>query len=188
MDRSAQQFADRYALMSEVELVGLAQQYDSLTDAAKAALRAEFAKRGLEPPILNEPTEFEAHRLVTVRRYRDLPEAIVGQSLLRAAGVEAWLQDENMVRIDWMYSNAVGGIRLQVDAEEKEAAIEILKSAPPSIPYKEGFEYVQPQCSRCGSAQLELLAMANIWLCVACGARGIIVEDDDEEGSTGPNG
>ncbi len=187
MDRTAQQFSDRYASMSEVELMDLAQQYDSLTSTAKTALRAEFVKRGLEPPIVNEPAEFDARRLVTVRRYRDLPEAIVAQSLLRAAGVEAWVQDENLVRINWMYSNAVGGIRLQVDADEKEAAIEILKSAPPNIPFTEGVEYVQPLCSRCGSAQLELLAMTNIWLCAACGARGMLVEDDDEEESTGPS-
>ena len=47
-------FAERYRAMSETELMNLARAYDDLVDAAQAALRAEFARRGLEPPLVEE--------------------------------------------------------------------------------------------------------------------------------------
>jgi hypothetical protein len=65
--------ATSYSQMGEVELMELAQAYDSLTDTAQAALRAEFARRKLEPPVIEDPEEAEEPRhLVTLRRYRDL--------------------------------------------------------------------------------------------------------------------
>jgi len=71
-------------------------------------------------------------------------------------------------------------MRLQVEVQNKAAAIEVLNETPPSIPFSDGVEYLQPQCSRCGSADLELRPMTNIWVCGACGACGMIVEDDDD--------
>lgn len=52
--------------------------------------------------------------LTTIRRFRDLSEAIVARSLLESGGIEAYLCDENLVRLDWQISNFIGGIRLQV--------------------------------------------------------------------------
>ena len=66
-----EEFAKRYAEMSEVELMELAQDYDSLTEVAKAALRAEFARRNLEPPLVEDAEEAEqplGRELVTLRR------------------------------------------------------------------------------------------------------------------------
>lgn len=183
MEGTAEQFAARYASMSKLELMDLAQQYNTLVEPAQAALRAEFTKRQLEPPIVNEPVDFDMRGLVTVERFRDLPEAIVARSRLEAEGIEAWVQDENLVRIDWGYSNAIGGMRLQVNAHDGPAAIEVLKQKPTNIPFADGLEYIQPQCSKCGSSDLELLPMmTNIWVCGACGARGTIVEENEDEG------
>jgi hypothetical protein len=41
---------------------------------------------------------------------KDLAEAYVGRSLLESAGIPAWIADENLVRMDWFYSNLVGGM------------------------------------------------------------------------------
>jgi hypothetical protein len=109
--------------MSEVELLELAQDYDALTDSAKTALRAEFARRNLEPPLVEdriESGEPAARSLMTVRRYRDLSEALVARSLLESAGISAWIRDENVARMEWQYSNLLGGIRLQVEASDAE--------------------------------------------------------------------
>lgn len=202
---SSQEFAARYASMSEVELMDIAQEYDSLTDAAQAALRAEFAKRKMEPPRVREPVEFDLRSLVTVRRYRDLSEAIVARSLLEAEGIEAWIQDENLVRLDWAYSNLVGGIRLQVDAQDEQVAREVLaRPVPPTIAFEEGAEFEQPKCPRCGSLEVTFLgsdrraALASVtllsvplplgresWQCETCGAHW---EETDEEGSSGEAG
>jgi len=141
MHPTREEFTAHYGAISELELLDLAQQYDSLTESAQSALRAEFAKRGLAPPIISEPAEFDARNLVTLRRYRDLPEAMVARSLLMADGIEAWIQDENLIRIDWGYSNAIGGIRLQVDARDEATVEAILTELPVSIPLIDETEY-----------------------------------------------
>jgi hypothetical protein len=44
---------------------------------------------------------------------------------LEAAGIQAYLVDDNMIRMDWFISNLLGGIKLKVRAEDAEAAVEI---------------------------------------------------------------
>jgi hypothetical protein len=194
MTPSPEDLAAQYARMSETELMELARSYDGLLEIAQAALRAEFARRGLEPPLVEEPEEWEFRRLVTVRRYRDLAEAYLGRSLLESAGIPAWIADENLVRMDWFYSNLVGGMRLQVAEGEEAAAREILEEgAPGTITYGEAEVYVQPTCPKCGSAEItlgsgtergrSLVALYVLaipvppreatWLCEACGARWV---------------
>src|ERR1700722_18025641 len=96
----AESLAMRYAGMNELELIELARSYDSLTEIAQVILRTEFAQRGLDPPVLYEEDKVDRRDLVTVRRYRDVSEAIVARSLLQSAGLYAFLCDENLVRLD----------------------------------------------------------------------------------------
>jgi hypothetical protein len=184
--------AAQYAQMSETELMELARSYNGLLEVAQAALRAEFAKRGIEPPVVEEPAEWELRQVVTVRRYRDLAEAYAGRSLLESAGIAAWIADEHLVRMDWFYSNMVGGMRLQVDERDEVAARQILEEgAPDTIAYGEEEVFVQPTCPKCGSAEitlgsgtergralvaLYLLAIPlppreSAWHCETCGAQ-----------------
>lgn len=86
--------------------------------------------------------------LTTIKRYRDLSEAIVARSLLESAGITANLCDENLVRLEWQISNVIGGIRLQVPSVDADVATGILNSpVPDSIDYggKDG-PYSQPRC------------------------------------------
>jgi hypothetical protein len=131
MTPGPEDLAAQYALMSETELLEFARSYDGLMEVAQVALRAEFARRGLEPPLVEVPDELEFRPIVTVRRYRDLMEAFLGRSLLESAGIQSWIADENLVRMDWFYSNMVGGMRLQVDEHDETAAREILEAATP---------------------------------------------------------
>ena len=193
-------FAAQYALMSEIELMELARSYDGLLEIAQTALRAEFARRGLEAPLVEEPEELQFRPLVTVRQYRDLTEALVGRSLLESAGMTAWIADEHLVRMNWFYSNLVGGVRLQVAEEDEAAARELLEeAAPPPIPYGGEEVYVQPTCPKCGSAEVTLgdgteqgrsfVALYTLsvpvppreaaWHCEACGARWEGEEDGE---------
>ena len=89
MTLGPENFAAQYAQMSETELLELAQSYDGMLEIAQEALRAEFARRGLEPPLVEEPDELEFRRIVTVRRYRDLMDAFLGRSLLESAGIQS---------------------------------------------------------------------------------------------------
>jgi hypothetical protein len=192
MTPTPEDLAAQYARMSETELMELARSYDGLLEFAQAALRAEFARRGLEPPLVEESEEPEFRRLVTVLRYRDLTEAIVGRSLLESADIPAWIADEHLVRMNWFLSNMVGGMRLQVDERDEAAAREILEAEiPRTIPYGPEEAYVQPACPKCGSAEVTLgdgtetgrslvaLYVVSIpvppreatWHCEACGAQ-----------------
>jgi hypothetical protein len=194
-------FAARYAQLSEPELLTLARDYDSLLDPAQAALRAEFAQRGLEPPLLDEEAVAIDKTLVTIRQYRDLSEAIVARSMLEAAGMEVFLQDENLVRLDWQVSNFIGGIRLKVPADAIAEATELLDQPIPAsdeIPGQPDFE--QPTCPNCHStdvtftgsdrraAMLSTFTLgiplplgAESWLCNACGTRW---QDTSEDGTS----
>lgn len=147
-------FAERYRVMSETELMDLARGYDDLVDGAQAALRAEFARRGLEPPVIEEeqPIADDEARPVTVGQYRDLPEGLVARAVLEEAGIQCFLTDENTVSINWGLSNAVGGIKLQVAPEDEAAARELLSEpAPEQFATDSGEEFVQPVCPKCGS-------------------------------------
>lgn len=203
MTPSPEDLAAQYAQMSEMELMELARSYDGLLEIAQAALRAEFARRGLEPPLVEEEKEWEFRRLVTVRRYRDLTEAYVGRSLLESAAIPVWIADENLVRMDWFYSNLVGGLRLQVDESDEAVAREILEQGvPETITYGPEETYIQPTCPKCGSADITLgggtergrslvaLSLLSIpvppckaaWHCEACGAKWVDAENDQPLG------
>jgi hypothetical protein len=53
-------------------------------------------------------------QLVTVASFRDLHEALLAKGSLDSAGITCFLANENIVRLDWLYANAVGGIKLRV--------------------------------------------------------------------------
>jgi hypothetical protein len=52
MNLNPEEFASLYARLGESELVELARSYDNLLEPAQAALRQEFRRRGLEPPMI----------------------------------------------------------------------------------------------------------------------------------------
>jgi hypothetical protein len=204
MTPTPEDLAAQYQQMSETELMELAHSYDGLLEVAQAALRAEFARRRLEPPIVEEPDEWELRRVVTVQSYRDLAEAYAGRALLESSGISAWIADENLVRMDWFYSNLVGGMRLQVDESDEAAAREILEhTLPPVIPYDADELYVQPKCPKRGSAEVtlgggtesgrSLVALYVLaipipprqptWHCDSCGAEW--VDDGKQAGAAG---
>ena len=123
---------ETYRSASDGELLDLALTYDSLTDVAQNALRAEFARRGLEPPVIPDPApEADLLPVVTVQQYRDLTEAQLAMGVLESAGIPCYLRDENTVRTQWFWSNLIGGIRLQVREEDRAAAEALLNQPIP---------------------------------------------------------
>ncbi|MGA7566527.1 MAG: DUF2007 domain-containing protein [Terriglobales bacterium] len=143
-----------YSAMSDEELNQIAESGDELSDAAQEALLAEGAKRGLKLEIVPPPGEkvFEYNETVTLRQFRDLPEALLAKGSLESAGIQVYLVDDNMIRMDWFISNLLGGIKLKVRAEDADAANEILNQPIPEMLDVEGVgDFEQPNCPRCQS-------------------------------------
>ena len=148
-----------YSKMSDGELEKIASESDELTDFARQALQAEMDKRGLstvdsttdDEDISDEPA---LANLVMVRRFRDLHEAARVKGMLDSAGIESYLTDDNMVRMNWFISNLIGGVRLMVKPEDLDAATEVLEQPPEGIDYGEAEQFEQPRCPKCGSLDI----------------------------------
>jgi hypothetical protein len=99
------------------------------------------------------PREDKPARLVTLRKFRDLPEALVAKSILDSAGIQCFLADENTIRMDWFWSNLLGGVKLWVAGENADAAADLLKQDFSDGYYVDGVgEYRQTRCPNCQSS------------------------------------
>jgi hypothetical protein len=192
-------FAELYSAMADAELEKIAKYPDSLTEAARQALAAELQRRDLhvEPVPPAGYNEAEYRNLVTIRKYRDLPEALLAKGSLESAGIACQLVDDNMIRLDWFISNLLGGVKLEVPAEDVDAANEILNLPIPDTLEIEGSEtYLQPRCPNCDSLEVTfeelnkpvayVSAYAGLplplhrvaWKCHACGREWQDTEPD----------
>jgi len=135
--KERRRLAEWYASLEEGELKEIAGDTGSLTQAARETLRTEMLSRGMQaPPAEREASETpssgsETPGPVMVGRYRDSGEAMIAKSMLDSAGIESFLGDENLVRLDWFYSNLIGGIKLMVREEDADTARKLLEESIP---------------------------------------------------------
>jgi len=106
------------------------------------------------------PTE-----LITLQQFRDIPEALLAKGKLESAGIPCVLADGNLVRMDWLLSNAIGGIRLQVYEQDATSARALLdEPIPPEFLEEEvGEAYAQPRCPRCYSLDISFDKFDRFW-------------------------
>jgi hypothetical protein len=152
--RERQRLAANYAGMTDGELQRLARNAESLTELAWDALEDEMDRRHLDvSDDAPEPRqEMEVRELVTIRQFRDLPEALLAKGSLESSGIECFLADENLVRLDWFISNFIGGIKLKVRAPDAINAQKILDEPILEGLYVHGVGlYQQPRCPQCQS-------------------------------------
>lgn len=165
----------------------------------------EFSETELSEPELTPPTdegdtdnqEAGTRDTVTIRKFRDLPEALLAKGSLDSAGIECALADDNMVRMDWFYSNAIGGVKLLVSAGDAAEAEQILSQPiPDRLDVTDVGDFEQPKCPKCGSLDVSFrksqpaayLSMAlsvplpfreRAWHCHSCDVEW---EDDEVPG------
>lgn len=120
--------------------------------------------------------------LITVGSFSKPEEAHLLRMRLEAGGVPAYMQNESMIQMDWLYSNLLGGVQVQIAEEDVERAREILHEPGEALP---GDRPVCPNCSSLNTAPDELprqLAAASLlvvgfpllfgrhrWKCADCG-------------------
>lgn len=71
---------------------------------------------------------------VIVASFTGLGEAELARGALESQGIDARLQGEQLVAVAWHLSNAVGGIKLIVPAEQRERAGQILAALESARP------------------------------------------------------
>lgn len=200
------QVAHLYSSMSDTELKKLADEAWSLTDIGKDALRAELVRRGLEFELATSATaapQVQTSSLVTLRQYRDLPEALLAKGFLESAGIESFLLDETTIRMDWLWSNALGGVKLCVNPEDASSAAQILRQEIPEKFSIEGDgDFEPPRCPQCQSLNisyedlnkpatyastfllnLPIQISCRRWNCQSC---GYVWDQTDEESNQNP--
>jgi len=227
-EQERRRLAEFYSGQMDGELEKVAEQAYELTELAREALKAELDRRGLQtklietapvvfkkrvpvmagdppPPAPPAPPsapdgELELRKMVAIRQFRDLPEALLAKGSLESAGIEAVLTDDNVVRMDWFWSNLMGGVKLLVGAEDAAEADEVLAQPIPEHFDVSGVgEYAQPRCRKCNSLdvtfqELEPAAYLSMtvsvpipfhrraWRCRSCGAEW--EEDGADSGRT----
>jgi hypothetical protein len=218
----ANRLTELYANMAEGELEKVASESYELTEIAREALRIEIQKRGLDfaireqrpekivEPVVEETKEegyYDAdfQKLVFLRRFRDLPEAMLAKGTLASSGIEGYFVDDNIVRMDWFISNLIGGVKLMVRPEDLEAANDLLSQPiPEGIDYGGDEQFEQPKCPKCSSIDITFeelnkpLSYASAWVgfplpvshpnwkCESCGAKWVEEEDSAQEGGPQP--
>jgi len=143
LDNDRARLAEHYRGLNDLELAQLAAEGAALTDLARKVLTEEISHRRL--PLEVAPHSSAAadgpadppFEIVTIRVFRDLPAALVAKGVLDEAGIESFLADENVVRMDWFWSNAVGGVKLRVKREDAAKANELLDADSDELPEDE---------------------------------------------------
>jgi Putative prokaryotic signal transducing protein len=136
-----------------------------LTRTAQEALRAEINSRGIQSiasalapsKAASSPDNAATGKsaLVLIAQFLSLPQATLAKSILDSAGIDSFLADDNLVRMDSLISNILGGVKLFVRSDDLEAAKSILEQTPPEKFEVEGIgEYIQPRCPSCQSTDV----------------------------------
>lgn len=130
----------------------------------------------------------ETQQFLVLRQVRDLPEALLFKTILDSAGIDCLLGDENTIRMDWLWSNLLGGIKLWVRKADADAASSLLEQRVPEGFEVEGVgEFQQPRCPKCQSLNISLQGLnkqvaytsvflgvpvplqRTVWECESCG-------------------
>jgi hypothetical protein len=191
-DKERLRLKQLYGAMVDGKLEGIAADGSSLSDIAREELQSELSRRHsatqLPDPVASPPPEpEEPPRPVLLRRFRDLPDALLAKSILDSASIECFLIDQITIRMDWLWSNLLGGIKLWVRPEDADAG-ELLDQD-----YLESFEvdgvgeYRQPRCPNCQSFEISYRGLMRhlpygmlwlnfpfpvahvAWVCYSCG-------------------
>ncbi|UTW44641.1 DUF2007 domain-containing protein [bacterium SCSIO 12696] len=96
-------------------------------------------------------------KFTTIARF-DFPfQAQIAKSSLESAGIEAFVLDEHTINMNWLYSNAMGGVRLQVFTCQAEEAKALL-----SEDYSEKIpEDKKEACPECKENQWEIFTQGK---------------------------
>ncbi|QIO04484.1 DUF2007 domain-containing protein [Acinetobacter shaoyimingii] len=81
-------------------------------------------------------------------------EAQIAKARLDSVGIPSQIENEHTINMNWMYSNALGGVRIAVPLSYIDDAIFLLESDF-SQDLKEQLQFTDPLCPKCQSLNIE---------------------------------
>jgi tetratricopeptide (TPR) repeat protein len=96
-------------------------------------------------------------RLVTIATFSYPTEAYIPKTKLESAGIWAFIADEYLVMMNWLYSNAIGGVKLQVREADVERALSVLSLTKDDVePEEDEIDTLEDAvaCPSCGSLKV----------------------------------
>lgn len=121
---------------------------------------------------------------VVIARFTTIGEAEVARSALRASGIEVDIADSNIIAMDWLASNALGGLKLVVRQEDAERAVQILAGHDDdsmeveAVPVAEDEPVVCPRCSSPDITPIPRLRFFTLFT-LAIGGAGYALQQTD---------
>ena len=109
-----------------------------------------------KPPQLKNTT-LPSDPLVTIATYTYPLEAHLSKAKLESEGIDSAVIDEHIINANWLYSIAVGGVKLQVRESDVKQAQQILDSIPAHISEKAGDSAEssdEERCPNCSSLDI----------------------------------
>jgi hypothetical protein len=102
-------------------------------------------------------------RFKTIATFSYPAEAVVVKAKLESEDVSVFLKDEYSVAADPFATNALGGVKMQVYADDYFKAMGILASSNPDL-IKHRVEYIQcPNCKRYKTREITDVNSASGW-------------------------
>ena len=70
--------------------------------------------------------EIKMGKFITIATFTDLIDAQLLKARLESADIKCFLADEHTVAVNWLFSNFIGGVKVQIQKEDLEKAKEII--------------------------------------------------------------
>jgi hypothetical protein len=94
--------------------------------------------------------------LTTIASFREAHTAHIARARLEAEGIPAFVADEHLSSVQWFYSDAIGGVKIQVPGAFAERALEVVTADRSS-----------------DLARVRVARRPLVEICPGCGADGI---------------
>ena len=108
----------------------------------------------LPKPTLLKPVKNKLphEKLITIARFSHPEEAYIIAARLESEGISSFVADEHTIKVNWLLSNAIGGVRLQVRESDAAETKRILDLTEPNIQAAASSE---ERCPKCNSANIQ---------------------------------
>jgi hypothetical protein len=89
---------------------------------------------------------------ITIKTFDNFVTANFARQKLEEQEISCYLADEYTITIQWVLSNAIGGIKLMVPKDDVNKAIQILNEEPGQVNVEFEIEGNELRCPVCGSS------------------------------------